>query len=97
MNLELIKIRNGRQYMELSVYTEIIVLDIRIREVLAIVEHLRIDLGGHHEVTKTYEAYLRTLQARREMFVKEYEESQRKSLDEIKAHKAINEALEGVE
>ena len=97
MNLELIKIRNGRQYMELSVYTEIIVLDIRIREVLAIVEHLRADLGGHHETTKTYEAYLRTLQARREMFVKEYEENQRKNLDEIKAHKAINEALEGVE
>lgn len=94
MNLELIKVRNGGQYVELSVYTEIIVLDIRIREVLAIVEHLRISLGGHHEVTKTYEAYLITLQARRAMFAKEYEESQRKNLNEIKTHKAINEALE---
>jgi len=83
--------------MELSVYTEIIVLDIRIREVLSVVEHLRAYLGGHHDVTKTYESYLVTLQARREMFVKEYEENQRKNLDEIKAHKAINEALEGVE
>lgn len=94
MNLHLVKARNGGQYVEIAVYTEIIVLDIRIREVLAIVEHLRVDLGGHHRTTKTYEAYLITLQARREMFAKEYEESQKKNLDEIKAHRTINEALE---